>query len=157
MLFLQGNNFNEQRLALTSIADSKCFPFPAFWNPLDRSYGQYNLNGLGASQAAPEKLSVSSYALNAQFFAFCPSLNKMTDGASQTIWLTEHYAWNCNGVTFRYDLGLAQPWKPFQPATFAHGGKVAGRPAPEDYYPITNGNPLQTTAADGNLSGGTER
>jgi hypothetical protein len=71
-----------------------------------------------------------------------------SDGLSQTIWLAEHYAWNCNGTTFLFACGIASHWT-IQPATFAHGGSIYGRPAPGDYYPITSGNPPTSVAADG--------
>ncbi|MCI0642156.1 MAG: hypothetical protein L0Y72_17595 [Gemmataceae bacterium] len=98
---------------------------------------------------SPSRLSVSSYALNAQFFAFYPRMSRMSDGASQTIWLAEHYAWNCNGTSFIYTIGTSNKWSPYQPPTFAHGGSVLGRPAPGDYYPITTGNPPVSVATDG--------
>ncbi|MBI2804801.1 MAG: DUF1559 domain-containing protein [Planctomycetes bacterium] len=120
---------------------------PVFVNPLDRSYGAGNPGIFPA--VAPERLSVSSYALNAQFFAFYPRMASITDGTSQTVWLTEHYAWNCNGTSFVYSIGPASPWRPMQPATFAHGGPIAGRPTPADFFPITAGNPPQSSATDG--------
>lgn len=118
-----------------------------YLNPLDRSYGYTNTAIF--PPVSYLRLSVSSYALNAQVFGFYPRMNKMTDGASQTIWLSEHYGWNCNGTTFIYTIGAASPWKPLQPATFAQGGTVPGRPGPEDYYPITSGKPPVSTAEGG--------
>ena len=67
----------------------------------------------------------------------------MTDGASQTIWVTEHYGWNCNGTSFLYTVSASSKWKPIQPPTFA---QVLARPAPGDYYPITKGLPPVSTA-----------
>ena len=100
----------------------------------------------------PDKLSASSYAINAQFFMSRPDLRNITDGLSQTIWLSEHYAWNCDGVAFMYTAGFTQgpsgSWGPVQPATFAHA-YAQGRPTPGDYIPITTGNPPVTTAAGG--------
>lgn len=119
---------------------------PVYLNPLDPSYGQVN-TGL-FPEVDPSKLSVSSYALNAQFFALRPRLSQITDGTSNTMWLTEHYGWNCNGTSFVFSVSTAQPWKPVQPATFAHPHK-AGRPAPGDYCPITTGNPPVTTTLEG--------
>ena len=124
---------------------------PTFCNPLDRSLGIENM-GL-FPRVAPNNVAVSSYVANAQFFAFYPRMSKMTDGASQTIWFVEQYGWSCNGTTFMYFLGLASHWRPIQPATFAHGGTVVGRPAPEDYHPITIGNPPVTTAEGGKTFG----
>ena len=120
---------------------------PTYLNPLDASQDYPNPT-IGWNIPASQ-LSVSSYALNAQFFAFYPRLNKIRDGMSQTIWLTEHYGWNCNETTFIYSIGTASRWKPIQAPTFAHGGPVDGRPPPGDYYPITSGNPPKSVAADG--------
>lgn len=114
-------------------------------NPLDPSMGFTN-PAIGWD-ISPSRLSVSSYALNAQFFAFYPRMRRMSDGASQTIWLTEHYAWNCNQTSFIYTIGTSNKWSPYQPATFAQGPNL-GRPAPGDYYPITTGNPPVSIAAD---------
>jgi prepilin-type N-terminal cleavage/methylation domain-containing protein len=122
-------------------------PVDVYRNPLDPSIGMTNpqLQQL-VGRANPEKLSVSSYALNAQFFLESPSMRQITDGTSQTIWLTEHYAWRCGETTFLYALGGSNKWF-FQPPTFAQSGPA--RPAPGDYYPITSGNPPVSTAADG--------
>jgi prepilin-type N-terminal cleavage/methylation domain-containing protein len=122
-----------------------------FINPLDPSTNDRNpnltiLQGIGLFQ---EKMALSSYAINAQFFGYYPRMSAITDGTSQTIWLTEHYAGNCNGTTFLFSVGHSSRWKPIQPATFAHGGSVPGRPSPGDYYPITSGNPPVSTAEDG--------
>ncbi len=125
-----------------------------FVNPLDASGDHPNPTVptlLG--KIDPSRLSVSSYALNAQFFAFYPRITRITDGTSHTIWLTEHYGWNCKNVTFIYTIGTAvgphNSWSPVQPATFAHGGAAAGRPTPGDYYPMTTGNPPVSTAEGG--------
>src|SRR5262249_28673350 len=53
------------------------------------------------------------------------------------------------GTTFIYSLGAANRWKPIQPATFAHGGSVVGRPPPGDYYPATAGNPPVSSTPGG--------
>jgi hypothetical protein len=119
-----------------------------FVNPLDPSAAAPNSRAGFVSDLS--QLSVSSYATNAQFFNSVPNLNAMSDGASQTIWLTEHYGWNCNGVTFMYPLGASSRWRPVQPPTFAQGGTVQrGRPAPGDFYPITTGSPPTSAAAKG--------
>jgi prepilin-type N-terminal cleavage/methylation domain-containing protein len=119
-----------------------------FINPLDASYGTVNTNQF-AFEGDQDRLSVSSYAVNAQFFWSYPRLNSVTDGLSNTIWLTEHYGFNCNGTSFFYSFAYGSHWVS-QPATFAQGGKVqGGRPVPGDYYPITSGNPPESMAADG--------
>jgi prepilin-type N-terminal cleavage/methylation domain-containing protein len=119
-----------------------------YLNPLDRSFGSLNPNFDPFEARDLPKLSVSSYALNEQFFGARPRLALATDGLSQTIWLSEHYGWNCNGTTFFYTLLLANLWTPFQPPTFAHT-MADGRPSPGDYYPITTGNPPQSAAEGG--------
>ncbi|MCI0642075.1 MAG: DUF1559 domain-containing protein [Gemmataceae bacterium] len=119
-----------------------------FLNPLDPSFGSPDAELL--EKAPSSRLSVSSYALNAQFFAFYPGLNRMIDGASQTIWLTEHYGWNCNQTAFIYTLSTANHWKPIQPATFAHATS-AGRPIPGDYCPITTGSPPVSSVPGGKI------
>ena len=128
-------------------------PVRTYMSPLDPSRGTATAEltrYIGVFN--PDKLSVSSYATNAQFFWARPELRTITDGLSQTIWLSEHYAWNCGGVAFLYPVGLVQglnrSWGAFQPATFAHA-YAQGRPAPGDYIPITTGNPPVTTAAGG--------
>ncbi len=143
----QGNLYNQ----MYSHGVSDWLPYRSqtavFINPLDPSRSQpisFIHPGVTASNA-----SVSSYAANAQFFGFYPRMADMRDGTSQTIWLAEHYAWNCNGTSFIYNINAASPWKPCQPATFAQGGSVEGKPPPGDYYPITSGDPPRSEAADG--------
>ena len=128
-------------------------PIKTYINPFDRSYGQWNAQVGKFFFYQPDldqtTLSVSSYALNAQFFWNYPRLSQITDGLSQTIWMTEHYAWNCNQTAFVYPLTNASKWAPFQTTTFAQGGKVLGRPSPGDYYPITSGSPPTSNAEGG--------
>ncbi|MCX7665571.1 MAG: DUF1559 domain-containing protein [Gemmataceae bacterium] len=125
-------------------------PVKIYINPLDRSFGHSNsiLNRYYIN-VEPKKLSVSSYALNAQFFWSYPSLDHIQDGASQTIWLTEHYAYNCNQTTFIYPLTMSSRWQPMQPPTFAHAHEQGYRPYPGDYYPITSGNPPVSNSEGG--------
>lgn len=124
-----------------------------YLNPLDPSVDVINpeLAKYGGGLWYPQsEMPLSSYALNAQFFwSKQPNMNAMSDGTSQTVWLSEHYAGHCNGVTFLFSLYAVSPWKPIQPATFAHGGAAEGRPEPEDYYPKSFGNPPQSLADDG--------
>jgi hypothetical protein len=117
---------------------------PVYLNPLDPSFGNVNPNLNSFQQQSLSRLSVSSYALNEQVFARRPRLSQVTDGLSQTIWISEHYGWNCNGTTFFYPMTGSNKWVPFQPPTFAHS-VADGRPAPGDYCPVTSGNPPQST------------
>ncbi len=118
------------------------WPVSTYINPLDASYGTWNQELVSTlSPINPALMSVSSYALNAQFWARrSPNMNHMTDGTSQTIWLAEHYGYNCNGTTFLYSLSFSSTWQPEQPPTFAQSMK-RGRPAPGDYCPVTTGSP----------------
>jgi hypothetical protein len=132
-------------LADPSMAFGTLAPLRLFQNPLDPSRGTGNLKlGWGS----PDELGVSGYALNAQALGDRPTISSATDGLSQTIWIAEHYAWNCGGTTFFYSGGLGSSWLA-QPATFAHGGAIIGRPAPADYFPITTGVPPLSRAAEG--------
>ena len=127
----------------SGIAESTHFEqmqIPNYVNPLDRSYRQSKFPWPPA-----ERASVSSYALNAQFFRDDARLSRITDGLSQTIWLSEHYAWNCNGTAFFYTL-VGGDWRRSVPATFADDWH---HPPPGDYLPITGGNPPQSTSVGG--------
>lgn len=149
--YLERQDLYQRRLSGKQLFDADMqWPVRTFINPLDGSHGNWNpeTSLFAVRRLDPVKLSVSSYALNAQFFAFYPHLNRITDGTSQTIWLAEHYAYNCNGTTFVYVVDWSGHWM-LQPSTFAHGGPVPGRPAPGDYYPITTGNPPISVAAEG--------
>jgi hypothetical protein len=119
-------------------------------NPADRSFCALNPNLNSFPQSSLSDLSVSSYALNEQLFRERPKLSQVTDGLSQTIWIAEHYGWNCNGTTFFYPMTGSDRWAPLQPPTFAHS-MADGRPQPGDYSPITSGNPPQSTTQDGRL------
>jgi hypothetical protein len=114
-------------------------------NPLDPSRGIANSI---AGSGEIDRLGVCSYPWNAQALGVQPTLSTATDGLSQTIWIAEHYAWNCGGTAFLSEGGMGSIWAA-QPATFAHGGTIPGRPAPGDYVPITSGDPPVSRAADG--------
>jgi type II secretory pathway pseudopilin PulG len=117
-------------------------------NPLDRSIGSSNDAINVYSPVQQQNFSVSSYALNAQFWLRPhPHLRQLTDGTSNTIWVAEHYAYRCNTTTFFYITMRSDHWSE-QPAMFAMPA-AWGRPVPGDYTPVTSGNPPQTTAAGG--------
>ncbi len=118
-------------------------PLRLFESPLDPSRSKPN-----PKVDSPDYLGVSSYALNAQALGDRPTMSSATDGLSQTIWIAEHYAWNCGGTTFMYNGMLGSSWT-MQPATFAHGGAIIGRPVPGDFIPDTTGVPPLSRAAEG--------
>lgn len=119
-------------------------PVKTFRNPLDPSAGSIPDGTITAATGA-----VSSYAANVQVFDARLGIGQITDGTSQTIWLAEHYGWNCNGTAFLYSIGFVPKWRPVQPATFAQAGPVAADAARGDYYPITSGSPPVSVAAEG--------
>jgi hypothetical protein len=120
-------------------------PVRLYENPLDPTRGMANSI---AGSGEIDRLGVCSYPWNAQALGVLPTLSSATDGLSQTIWIAEHYAWNCGGTAFLSEGGMVSSWAA-QPATFAHGGTIPGRPAPGDYVPITSGDPPVSRAADG--------
>ena len=126
-------------------------PVRTFINPLDPSRGVYNASLFQPYENLdPDRLSISSYALNSQFWYVRPHLLCITDGTSQTIWLAEHYAYKCRTTTFLYiPYTNAQTWdKVAQPALFAMARNM-GRPLPGDYIPMTSGDPPVSTSSPG--------
>lgn len=81
-------------------------------------------------------LPICSYAANAQVFQGMPTLATYSDGTSNTIAFAEHYAFDCNGVTFHAEKSLS-----FNPvlhrATFADGGPILDGNTFNDVYPVT--------------------
>jgi prepilin-type N-terminal cleavage/methylation domain-containing protein len=117
-----------------------------YLNPLDPS--RYI-----ESQIPPDSgLAITSYAANAQVFDGSPSIHSVTDGLSNTIFVSEHYGWACGEsffFGFRYDHGAhGRRFGEFPNPrpTFADGGPNVGRGIENcrDFYPITTGNPPQS-------------
>jgi len=80
-------------------------------------------------------IPVSSYAANAQVFQGVPTFATFADGTSQTIAFAEHYAYDCNGVTFGAEKSLhLNPV--LRRATFADGGPILDGNTFSDVYPI---------------------
>lgn len=81
-------------------------------------------------------IPICSYAANAQVFQGVPTFATMSDGTSQTIAFAEHYAFDCNGVSFLSEKSLS-----FNPvlhrATFADGGPILDGNTFGDVYPMT--------------------
>src|SRR5262245_33018444 len=81
---------------------------------------------------------VCSYAANAQAFQGVPTFASFKDGTSNTIAFAEHYAFDCNGVTYSAEKSLS-----FNPvlrrATFADGGPILDGNTFDDVYPIKDG------------------
>src|SRR5258708_3114868 len=82
--------------------------------------------------AAP--IPVSSYAANAQVFQGVPTFATFQDGTSQTIAFAEHYAFDCNGVTFLAEKSFHQN-PVLRRATFADGGPILNGNTFDDVYP----------------------
>lgn len=75
--------FRERRL---DFEKGEVQPVRTFINPLDPSRGMYNASLFQPYENLdPNRLSVSSYALNSQFWYKRPHLLRITDGTSQTI------------------------------------------------------------------------
>jgi prepilin-type N-terminal cleavage/methylation domain-containing protein len=149
LLYLEQSQVFNERLGQNRVQDFLRFQVRTYINPLDGSSGVPNDEiSLSYGDVNQTQAGISSYALNAQFFLSYPRMNRITDGLSNTIWLAEHYGWNCNQTTFLYDVIYANRWIPFQSSTFAQGGPglILDR---GDYYPITTGVPPQSTAEDG--------
>jgi prepilin-type N-terminal cleavage/methylation domain-containing protein len=147
--FLEQFQLFNERLERQGLLDFSWFQARTYINPLDGSSGVPNgeiTRIFGDVNQTQD--NISSYALNAQFFLSFPRMNRITDGLSNTIWLAEHYGWNCNQTTFLYDDAYSSSWIPFQSPTFAQGGPwlIVDR---GDYYPITTGVPPQSTSEDG--------
>ncbi len=103
---------------------------PVFVSPADPTVWQ----GL---KTAP--IPICSYAANAQVFTGIPTMARYVDGSSNTIAFAEHYAYDCNGVSFISEKSLS-----FNPvlhrATFADGGPILGGNTFNDVYPISSPN-----------------
>jgi prepilin-type N-terminal cleavage/methylation domain-containing protein len=95
--------------------------------------------------AAP--VPVASYAANAQVFQGVPTFATFMDGTSQTIAFCEHYAYDCNGVTFGAEKSLnLNPV--LRRATFADGGPILGGNTQDDVYPIPGPGGTQPSIPD---------
>lgn len=125
---------------------------PTYLNPLDPSLSLVGRHGIPRDE---DHRYLTSYAYNAQLFASRPFpdlTSRVTDGLSQTMMFTQHYAYGCGGYTFFYNSTMAasppivipdgsvgDPNRVRRPS-FADGGPgvVGGPHGPlDDYYPIT--------------------
>jgi prepilin-type N-terminal cleavage/methylation domain-containing protein len=98
-------------------------------------------------------MGLSSYAANAVVFAPWAKMDRVPDGASNTIAYAEHYAYNCGGSEYSWFLGYPfiipptalTPLKVSRPATFADQSE-------NDVYPITSGDPSVSIGSVGGLT-----
>ena len=91
-------------------------------------------------------IPVASYAANAQVFQGVPTFATFVDGTSQTIAFAEHYAYDCNGVTFGAEKSLnLNPV--LRRATFADGGPILGGQTHDDVYPVPGSTGTQPSIA----------
>ena len=122
------------------VARPKSYQVLIYISPFDPVY-QADSGSFSAEQS-PHGIS---YAANAQAFTFqIRNIETITDGTSQTIFLSQHYS-TCNTTSFNYCTPFAYPWDypdiSMQRATFAEGSINPGNFARLDYFPITSGNP----------------
>jgi Protein of unknown function (DUF1559) len=120
--------------------------------PGNHSWGSIFVYKLLLSPADPTLLTppegISSYAANALVFAPSSRIDRVPDGASNTIAYAEHYSFNCGGSEYSWaensvsitPVALASPIRVFRRATFADRSA-------SDVYPITSGNPSTTTGS----------
>jgi prepilin-type N-terminal cleavage/methylation domain-containing protein len=80
-------------------------------------------------------IPAASYAANAQAFQGVPTVASFVDGTSNTIAFAEHYAFDCNGVTFHAEKSLSFNGV-LHRATFADGGPILDGNTHGDVYPM---------------------
>jgi type II secretory pathway pseudopilin PulG len=84
-------------------------------------------------EAKQAYLPVSSYAANGRVFRDNPRLpGSIPDGTAQTIAFAEHYAHDCQGVSYLFLARTPNLGAAWRPAAFADT---------YDVYPVTRGNP----------------
>jgi prepilin-type N-terminal cleavage/methylation domain-containing protein len=92
-------------------------------------------------------IPVASYAANAQVFQGVPTFATFADGTSQTIAFAEHYAYDCNGVTFLAEKSLSFNVA-LRRATFADGGPILGGNTFDDVYPVVTSSGTRPSRAN---------
>jgi prepilin-type N-terminal cleavage/methylation domain-containing protein len=139
-IFLEGKNPAGSNAPRSGVARR------LFQNPLDPTQ-KPDPNGTDYS---------CSYVSNAQVFSVHLATTHVSDGLSNTIFFTEHYR-VCQGVWFdlfdihnheRYRLPGSTGWSATAPtfADYGYSPLHPGTPGYADFYPITTGNPPQSTA-----------
>jgi type II secretory pathway pseudopilin PulG len=121
-----------------------------YLNPLDPTVANARA---WAAKYTITGMEITSYACNAQVFDGLPHVDKVRDGLSNTIFFSEHYAYQCGPVSFFYRHTSPEPRLTgggFARPSFADGGPRVGKGKNcGDYYPITTGYPPVSTAEDG--------
>ncbi|MBI2803920.1 MAG: DUF1559 domain-containing protein [Planctomycetes bacterium] len=134
MPYLEQNNLYDRFKFVngTSSWDSHVV-IPVYISPADPS-----LPGL------PE--GMASYSANALLFARRTQIKKVTDGLSNTIAYTEHYAYNCRGTVFSWAVSDHVVYFPDNGSGIAvfRGALFAHRPA-GDVFPINAGGQSQAS------------
>jgi prepilin-type N-terminal cleavage/methylation domain-containing protein len=163
--YLEQSNLHRKLVGLNpDLTAGSSFTVPTFINPLDPSL--FRVGGNGLMYGPNGQHTFVSYAYNAQVFNSqrgpANLASDVSDGLSQTILFTEHYAFDCGGFAYSYTNQSAgsppvrptQDWPdtPWQRSpTFADGGPAVSVTSGEsavDYYPITTGSPPSSRASE---------
>jgi type II secretory pathway pseudopilin PulG len=135
-----------------TLADQYGIRVRCYQNPLDLSVP-------ALARAKGDDALDCSYVSNAWVFSMPRSIDSgFADGLSNTIFFTEHYMY-CGGDEFDMfsimndsrrkgtGMGYASTAPTF--ADYGYNSRHTGQPPTVDFYPITSGNPPQSTATGG--------
>jgi hypothetical protein len=92
---------------------------------------------------------LTSYAANAQVFVSDPHMARtFKDGAAHTITFAEHYAYDCQGMSFLYVITRNEFLGGVHRPTFADGSSIPSEDAWVDVHPVTTGSPPRSVGSD---------